>query len=498
VPIVPSMSGNLPLSENPPAKDSEVSLFTVASIFRCWTHPRRADDVAIASTSLAQARKDHGRYHGSSLLATPIITAVLCFVTSSLLVHLGVLFGESFLVQNVQGGRRIQENDRNSRTNGDGVWYQQIANHGYSFNADRGSNVVFFPAYPLLSACVAKVTRLRTSDAMVLVSNVCLLAAFIVMARYLRIRRVSPQADHDYETGNLPCEVETKAHEGTDSFLPPERDYASDWQAWTLVTMAVWPTGLFFRMGYTESLFLLTILLAMYGMLAEWRRWAIALVIGLATGTRSVGIALLLPFVFQLWTSSSGRKQFVGRAAYLLPLSCWGLLGYILYLGLEFDNPLVFATNQHYWVSRPTTEWTEQASALLTLEPFWGTYEPSNLAYWQNFDPGASPLFSLRFADPIFFGAIIVAVTIGWRKEWLTANELLLSLGLLGIPLLLHSYPGAMQSHGRYASIIFPGFLVIGRLITTLPPILAMFAVIASSLWMTVLSSLFAAWHPIY
>ena len=30
--------------------------------------------------------------------------------------------------------------------------------------------------------------------------------------------------------------------------------------------MAFWPTGLFFRMGYTESLFLLMLLLAMYGM----------------------------------------------------------------------------------------------------------------------------------------------------------------------------------------------------------------------------------------
>ena len=54
------------------------------------------------------------------------------------------------------------------------------------------------------------------------------------------------------------------------------------------------------------------------------------------------------------------------------------------------------------------------------------------------------------------------------------------------------------QSLGRYASSVFPGFFLIGRLITTLPPILAMLAVIASSLWMTVLSSLFAAGHLIY
>jgi hypothetical protein len=121
------------------------------------------------------------------------------------------------------------------------------------------------------------------------------------------------------------------------------------------------------------------------------------------------------------------------------------------------------------------------------MEPFWGAYIPTNAAYWQNADPAGIPLFSLRFADPVYFGIAIAFVLVGWRKRWLTH-----------IPLLLQSYPAAMQSHARYASVVFPAGIVASRLLAVQPAAVKVLSVTASLLWLIFLSALFAEWYRIF
>ncbi|MBI1899791.1 MAG: hypothetical protein HYS13_01595, partial [Planctomycetia bacterium] len=72
--------------------------------------------------------------------------------------------------------------------NWDGQWYREIADEGYSYKPHMASRLTFFPAYPLSVRLAARATGLRTDLALVVVSHVYLLLAFIVMAAIVRRR----------------------------------------------------------------------------------------------------------------------------------------------------------------------------------------------------------------------------------------------------------------------------------------------------------------------
>jgi hypothetical protein len=82
----------------------------------------------------------------------------------------------------------------------------------------------------------------------------------------------------------------------------------------------------------------------------------------------------------------------------------------------------------------------EYGWALITLEPIWSKYDPSYFAYWARHEPVISPLFSLAFADAIYFVSTAVLIAIGGCKRWLNSREVLLAVCLLAIPYLIHSF----------------------------------------------------------
>ncbi|MGH7134259.1 MAG: hypothetical protein ACREHD_00880, partial [Pirellulales bacterium] len=141
-----------------------------------------------------------------------------------------------------------------------GGLYNQITTRGYLYRADSQSNVAFFPAYPLVSRAVMAITGVRAEAALLIVSNLSFLAALAMLAFYVRDR---------YPDG--------PAHLA----------------GYTLLAAALFPTGCFFRLAYSESTFLLLTALGMYAMLRRWPLWAVAVVVGLATASRPIGIALL-------------------------------------------------------------------------------------------------------------------------------------------------------------------------------------------------------------
>jgi hypothetical protein len=478
----------------------------------------------------------HCRNSGSVKLA---VIAVLCWLSSGFIVWIGVEFATQFIEPRQHGWRELQSADRNVAANWDGVWYQEIARDGYSYDPESAPTVVFFPAYPLLGRGLAAVTGLRISTSLVLVSNVCFLGALILLAKLL----------HRRGSGAEPGD--------------------NDWHSTTLMLVAVLPTGLFFRMAYTESMFLLLVLTAMSGMASGWRLWVIAAVIGLATATRSVRLVLLLPFADHIWRQLNDRpsvapvlpdsgevdsakccapqtkssvipvktgiqcdndtftldsrlsgdtrsvsqrsqplnsdprslplllKNIATTAVHLL-LATWGLLAYSTWLWSTTGDPLAFSHNQTHWVARPERPWTEQTSALLMLEPIWGAYVPSNFAYWQNCDPGADPISSIRAFDPLIFVVAVLLMLIGWQKRWLQRGELLLSIGLIGIPWLIHAYPAVMHSQARYTVVVYPAWIVAGRLISSAGQPLAMFAITVLATILSLWSSLFATWYPFF
>jgi Gpi18-like mannosyltransferase len=113
----------------------------------------------------------------------------------------------------------------------DGVSHISISDRGYL--KDTPPSVARFPAYPLLGRMLTRLTGLTTEAALVILANASFLGAFIVLAWYIEVRGQA----------KAPARIDL-----------------------TLLALGLWPSTLFFRMAYTESLFLFCALLAMYAM----------------------------------------------------------------------------------------------------------------------------------------------------------------------------------------------------------------------------------------
>src|SRR5439155_23598529 len=184
-----------------------------------------------------------------------------------------------------------------------------------------------------------------------------------------------------------------------------------------------------FRVPYCEPSFLVAAFLALYRMHRRRALPWIALVVRLATAVRPVGIALAGVLAVYLWQESSDWRQFLRRSLSWLPVSCWGLAAYMVYLHVHFGDPLAFASAHRSWVHRPAP-WPEQIGPLLTLEPIWSPYLPSSATYWRNFEPPDNPLLNFGFMNSLFFMATVALIATGAVKRWLNLRETVLSAAL--------------------------------------------------------------------
>ena len=271
-----------------------------------------------------------------------IRTGVITYYLTSLVVLLGVLLGLDFFER---AGPPLPPREIPisadpfllATTHWDGRHYLEIVREGYSYDLQRRSNVAFFPLYPVLVAGVHRAAGLGVEWAGLLVAHVLLLAAFVLLAAYVQRRyfRDSPQS-----------------------------------AAWAVLAFGLFPTTFFLRMSYSESTFLLLAVLAMFGIQRRWRPIVVAGIVGLATATRPVGVALLAPLWLYVWGRSESREAVsepsgphpqplsrwrergvlkrLGRITCLTPLALWGLLGYMVFQYAEFGEPLAFAKTFEY------------------------------------------------------------------------------------------------------------------------------------------------------
>jgi hypothetical protein len=344
----------------------------------------------------------------------------------------------------------------------DGISHEELVTRGYG---DAPRSAARFPAYIVLSWAVKQLTGASAAVALTLTANACFLAALMVLAKYVAQRG--------------------KAESGVAE--PPQRFDL------TLLALGLWPFSLFFRMAYTESLFLLGAVASMYAIERRWPAWAIALVVGLTTATRPVGVALVVVFALYLWRQSRREallqpettlndppatdvpaglnrslRTFVPRAALCLPLACWGLIAYMVYLHVQFGDALAFAHAHDIWVCRATS-WPDKIVPLVALEPLWSPYVPGATTYWRSYDSASNPLLSFGFVNPIVFVLTVALVVTGALKKWLNSRELLLSALLLGIPYVTMAYDNIMLGQARFALVVFPAYIVLGRLLRLLP-----------------------------
>jgi len=210
----------------------------------------------------------------------------------------------------------------------DSGWFLDLANGGYDriARASGQANWAFFPLYPMLAAAFADVTGLSVFVSMLLLSNLCFLAALVLILR------------------------ETSDEFGREAALC------------TVGLLCFMPDSFVFSAAYTEALFLLLVTVSLIAL--RRRRWFWAAgAISLATLTRNTGIGLVVPMLMVFGTDMWATRQQGGgvtpwlrhhRAEVLrflcaVSLPVLVLMGFCLFLYVRTGNPLAFVAIQAAW-----------------------------------------------------------------------------------------------------------------------------------------------------
>jgi hypothetical protein len=393
-----------------------------------------------------------------------LLIGLTCYYLSSLVVVVGAVFGADFL-RPPPGGGPGHHPMIESLMRYDALHYKSICLTGYQYDPNVRSEVAFFPAYPLAARGVMKLTGCSPEWALLSVAHLSLILAFIGLHAYARLRY-------------------GESHRVT----PP----------YVLVALALLPLGFFFRMGYSESLFVCVCVAVLLAMRLGRSTFLVAILCGLATAVRPVGVAVVPAFVLWSWSRSETTRAFFVRSLYLVPLASWGLLAYMAYQYCEFGDALAFAKTQYHWRAHPDAPLWEKARALLMLEPPRGTFSPSSSRYWADNDWHDNPLFSLTAANPIYFGLAAALILLGAVKRWLNGVETLLGFGLLVIPYLTRGYDNSMYSAGRFAIAVVPTYLVLGQLLSRCPAWLTALLAALGGFMLGAYAALFAAGYLVF
>ena len=177
----------------------------------------------------------------------------------------------------------------------DGIHYLRLASYGYR---DTGTQA-FFPIYPALVSALKGIGLSPLYSALLI--SYCSLFFAIWGIRVLFPSRFWP----------------------------------------TFLTLLLFPTSFFLVSVYTESLFLALVI--WFFVFLKAKKWGVAaLLSGIASGTRLVGILLALSLAVEFFRSYGPKAFKRPSLLLLLLLSCGGLIGYMWFLLVRFQDPFMF------------------------------------------------------------------------------------------------------------------------------------------------------------
>lgn len=353
----------------------------------------------------------------------------------------------------------------------DGAWYTDIARSGYKYDPRQGSHVVFFPLYPCLGWILSRLTGLREEISLLLISHSALIGAIALLRQYVRARF---------------------------------QDWPADKCDFALIALLCLPGSMFMRMAYSESLFLLLVVAGAFGILRRWDPLAVSACFGAASGIRAVGAGLVLLSIYYAWnfTGKSGQPlSRLSRASLslaVIPVSLWGLIGYMEFLYWQYGDPLLFQSNHIHYDSRSGSPVLEKLWNLITLEPVWSVYIGDSKRHWTTYEPVLNPLFTLRFMNPVFFGLACAMVIVGGCQKLLNRYELLLCAILVGIPYATKGHDGGMLGVSRYMSVVFPAWIVLAHILWQMPADLRAAITGIGFALLAINSAQFAAWYMLF
>jgi Gpi18-like mannosyltransferase len=282
----------------------------------------------------------------------------------------------------------------------DSGWYVDIAQNGYSDALQNVYlNTAFFPLYPLLIKGLQYLLG-NYHAAGLLVSNLSLLAASVLLYKLI------------------------------------EERFSSDIAQKSLLLLLLNPFAFYFSAVYTESLFLLLVVLVFH--FGSRKQWALAaLFSALAGATRLVGLLTIIPLLY-LYFESVGFKWRKLRAGVLWP--ALGLLGpgsYMLFQALKFGDPFLFVKSQN------APGWKEGVNLFSALDALRMTFS------WD----------ALKTGDfPAVYAAHVLAFLVGLSLLIVTRRKLPTAWWIWALVTLLVSF-SVWISMGRFMIVIFPLYI---------------------------------------
>ncbi len=343
----------------------------------------------------------------------------------------------------------------------DAGWYLKIAENGYDYIPEAGAeaqqNIVFFPAYPLVTRVVALLLG-NHKPAYVAAGMVVSLTAFLFALAYLY------------------------------AFA---RDELGEEQAPVAVwLMAAYPFALFFGAIYTESLFLLAALGAFHHF--RRREFVRAGVWGLAIGlTRPNGALLSVPLMLLALAPWLPQALAGGRAVMSAPgarrlrnvvpacaaavASGVGMLLYSAYIWRLTGNPFAWASGHAAW-GRHYTSLTQLVATRAGEISHRGLY-----AY-----VARSPYDLINVLGAVF---VLAAVWPVWRRFGIAFAVFIL------INILPPLATGGFLSAGRLSSVLFPAFVWLAGAI---PPRQRTAWIVSFAMLQALNAALFYTWRPLF
>src|SRR5215467_8463720 len=345
----------------------------------------------------------------------PTRDIILVFVMTRFLLVMVTYFGYILLVVPKDSTMPVNMFSLlNSWNHWDATNYVRIAQYGYQNVYD----LAFFPLFPALSWTFGHLLgNWSYLLAGTVISNLALLGALFVIYQ-LAVESLGEQVAHR-----------------------------------TLLYLCIFPTAFFFFAAYNESLFLLLTASAFLAMRRQ--RWWLAGILGmLAALTRSAGLFLVVPYLWELWVSQGSiiapRQKILLKLLpiVLIPL---GTALYCLYCWNVWGDPIAFVTVQSHWARQLSWPWQGiliSLYELLWVQPF-GSFNEVHIV--------------LDLSATIGFMALAV---LGWRKFKLRFSYnlwlgMLIFYGLISPALVRHD---AVQSNQRFVLEMFPAFFVLAAL----------------------------------
>lgn len=280
--------------------------------------------------------------------------------------------------------------------NFDGVHYLKLVKEGYQAALSQ----VFFPLFPLSIKMVSAVIPVFISG--LIITNVAALGLLLIVKRLYQL------------------------------------DYNSEVAKKSLILLFCFPTTFYLGSLYPESLFLFLTVGGLY--LARRGYWTLgALSISLASATKVFGLASILSYYIEVYSQRASLSTF--KITLLLAIPPLGLIFYMVYLWLNFGDPLLFVSSQELFGAN-------RSSNLVLL--------PQTLYRYLNIFlsvPVSSHIFIIALVELLFALLVIGLLVASFSRIRFSYWVFVL------VSFLLPSLTGTFQSIPRYALttlFIFP------------------------------------------